>query len=182
MSRFRALGLLLVMLWAVEAINFLSGHTLNRFGLLPRHLSGIPGIMLAPLLHGGFAHLLSNTLGLAGLGGLVAVRGERHFLLSTFILVVLSGGLLWVFGRPAVHVGASGLVFAYFGLLLGRAWHQRTWDTIAIAAVVVFFYGGLIAGLSPLQRYISWDGHLAGLLAGLAVAWWRRPVDSPKGA
>ncbi|MDH3647816.1 MAG: rhomboid family intramembrane serine protease [Gammaproteobacteria bacterium] len=170
MSRFRALAGLLILLWIVEVVNFILSHSLNGFGLVPRRLDGLPGILVSPILHGSFAHLLSNTGGLIALGGLVAMRGERHFVTTTLAIAVFSGALVWLFGRSALHVGASGLVFGYFGLLLGRAWYRRTPETLLIGAVVIAVYGGIIWGISPLQRFVSWEGHLAGLIAGLVVA------------
>ena len=173
MSRFRALGALLIILWAIEIVNLLTGYRLNGFGLVPRTLGGVPGIALGPLLHGSVAHLASNSGGLVVLGGLVALRGERHFVATTIAIALLGGALLWLLGRPALHIGASGLVFGYFGLLVARAWHERTGSALAIGALVLVVYGGLLWGLSPLQRHVSWDGHAAGLIAGFAVARWR---------
>ncbi|MBT8062065.1 MAG: rhomboid family intramembrane serine protease [Gammaproteobacteria bacterium] len=170
MSRFRALAGLLILVWIVELVNFLLGHSLNNFGLIPRQLDGLGGILFAPLLHGGFGHLISNTGGLLALGGLVAMRGEKHFVSTSLAIVLLGGALVWLFGRTALHVGASGLVFGYFGLLIGRGWFRRTADSLVIAALVILIYGGLLWGLNPLQQFVSWEGHLAGFLAGLAVA------------
>lgn len=170
MSRFRALAGLLIILWVVEFVNLLLAYRLNSFGLVPRSVAGLPGIALAPLLHGSIAHIVSNSGGLAVLGGLVALRGERHFVGVTVGIALLSGILVWLLGRPAVHIGASGLVFGYFGLLLARAWHDRSPGAIAIGATALILYGGMLWGLSPLQRYVSWEAHLAGLLAGIALA------------
>lgn len=172
MSRFRALAGLLILLWSIEIVNFLTGHRLNAFGLVPRTLAGVPGIALAPLLHASFAHLASNSAGLLALGGLVALRGERHFVATTVAIALLGGALVWLLGRPMLHVGASGIVFGYFGLAVGRAWFERTWDAIAIGSVVLILYGGMLWGVSPLQHYVSWEGHAAGLVAGLTVAGW----------
>ncbi len=177
MSRFRALAGLVILVWIVELVNFFLGHSLNGFGLVPRRLDGLPGILLSPVLHGGFTHLISNTGGLLALGGLVAMRGEKHFLTTTLAIVILGGALVWIFGRPALHVGASGLVFGYFGLLLGRAWYRSTWDALLVAIVVIAVYGGLIWGVLPLQKFVSWEGHLAGLIAGFAVAGWSSRED-----
>ena len=173
MSRFRALGALLIILWSIEIVNLLTGYRLNGLGLVPRTLGGAPGIALAPLLHGSLAHLTSNSGGLLALGGLVALRGERHFVATTIAIALISGVLVWLLGRPALHIGASGLVFGYFGLLVARAWHERTWDTLAIGFFVLVLYGGLLWGLSPLQRHVSWEAHAAGLVAGIAIARWR---------
>ncbi len=173
MSRFRALGALLMILWLIEIVNLLTGHRLNGFGLTPRTLDGLPGIALAPLLHGSLAHLASNTAGLIALGGLVALRGERHFVAVSVAIALLGGTLVWLLGRPALHVGASGLVFGYFGLTVGRAWHERTWDAVVIGLAVIGLYGGMLWGLSPLQGHVSWEGHAAGLVAGFAIARWQ---------
>lgn len=175
MSRFRALAGLVILVWIVELVNFLLGHSLNSFGLVPRRLDGLPGILVSPLLHGGFSHLVSNTGGLLALGGLVAMRGEKHFLSTTLAIVVLGGALVWLFGRHAQHIGASGLVFGYFGLLLGRAWYSRTADAVLVGLAVMILYGGLIWGVLPTQSFVSWEGHLAGLIAGFAVASWFSP-------
>ncbi len=178
-SRFRTLAGLVIILWLVELLNALLGHRLNAFGLVPRDLAGLPGIFLAPLLHAGFSHAASNTAGLLALGGLVALRGERHFVVTTLAIVLVSGGLVWLLGRNALHVGASGLVFGYFGLLVGRAWYRRTTDSVLVAAGVMVVYGGLLWGVLPVRSYISWEGHLAGLVAGILVARWRAGSETP---
>lgn len=178
MSRFRALAGLVILVWIVELVNSFLGHSLNGFGLVPRRLDGLPGVLLSPVLHGGFAHLISNTGGLLALGGLVAMRGEKHFVTTTLAIAILGGLLVWLFGRSAVHVGASGLVFGYFGLLLGRAWYRRTLDSLLIGILVIVLYGGLIWGVLPLQQFVSWEGHLAGLIAGFVVAGWRAGQDN----
>lgn len=174
MSRFRALAGLTIFLWAVELVNLLTGHRLNAFGIEPRTASGLAGIPLAPLLHGSVAHVASNSGGMALLGGLVSLRGEAHYIRATVGIALLGGLLVWLFGRPAMHIGASGLIFGYFGLLLGQAWYQRTLSAIAVATLVIGLYGSLLLGLSPLQRHVSWEGHAAGLVAGLAMSRWQR--------
>lgn len=87
------------------------------------------------------------------------------FLLSVFIAVV-AGIAVWLFGRPAYHIGASGLVFGYFGFLVAVAWYEKHLSTFLIAALVLFLYGGLIFGVLPRDEFVSFEGHLFGMLAG----------------
>ena len=158
------------LLWVVEAVNLLVDHRLNDYGILPRTRSGLVGIPLAPLLHGGFGHLASNTVPLLMLGGLAAVQGSAA-LLRAVSVIVLAGGLgVWVAGRSSIHVGASGLVFGLFAYLVGSGWYRRSIATVAVALVVLFFYWGLILGVLPAEESVSWESHLFGLLAGLLAA------------
>ena len=166
-------------LWAVELVNFFLGHRLNEYGLVPRTVLGLRGIPLSPLLHGGFGHLIANTVPLLILGGLVAVRGQANFLSVTGFPILVGGTGLWLIGRPwpwddlelVVHVGASGLVFGYFGYLVARGWYERSVLAILVAlAVIVVFGWGILFGLLPTAGFVSWEGHLCGLLAGLLMA------------
>ena len=159
-----------VLLWAVEAVNSLTGHQLNEWGILPRTLTGLRGIPFSPFLHGNVSHLLVNTLPFLVLGGLVALQGRRAFLGVSLVVIVCGGIALWLFGRTAYHIGASGLIFGYFGYLVARAWYERSIGSILIALVTLFFYGGLMWGVLPTNAFISWEGHLCGLLAGILAA------------
>jgi len=105
------------------------------------------------------------------LGGMIAIRGLRDFMGATLI-VMLAGGLgVWLFGQSnSVHVGASGLVFGYFGFLVACAWIERSPGSIVLALIVIALYGGLIWGVRPFQGQVSWLGHLFGLLGGVAAA------------
>ena len=104
------------------------------------------------------------------LGGLVILRGTRRFL-GVSVFVILAGGLaLWTFGRPAYHVGASGLIFGYFGYLAARGWYSRSAVELLIALVTVFLYGGMLWGVLPATPRVSWESHLFGLIAGAAAA------------
>ena len=158
------------LLWAVEAVNLTTGHTLNTWGILPRTVAGLRGIPLSPFLHANFSHLLVNTLPFLVLGGLVCLQGKRAFLGVSLVVIVGGGIALWLFGRMAYHIGASGLIFGYFGYLVARAWYERSPGSILIALVTLFFYGGLVWGVLPTNTYISWEGHLFGLLAGIVAA------------
>ena len=163
----------------VEIVNWQLDHRLNEFGVTPRTNQGLIGIVLSPFLHTGFDHLFVNTLPVLFLGTFAALQGRRPFLLTILIIIIGEGFLLWCFGRPAVHVGASGLAFGLFGYLVARAWYHSGLWSLAVGVVVVVFYGGLLVGLSPTIKGMSWEGQLFGLIAGVLSAriLWRRKVD-----
>ncbi len=111
-----------------------------------------------------------NSLPFAILGGLICLQDRKLFVEVSLIIIIGSGLALWLLGRPAVHAGASSLIFGYFGFLLASGWYAKDLQSIVIALVVLIFYGGMIIGILPLRAYVSWEGHLFGLLAGILAA------------
>ncbi len=158
--------------WVVFAVNnlILDGH-LSRYGILPRHLSGLLGILWAPFLHSSFGHLAANTVPLLVLGAFVAGRGKPEFLRVTVEGVLITGAITWLFGRTALHVGASGLIFCFFGYLASLAYFRRTFGALVISIICLFAYGGMLRGILPTSQPVSWEGHAAGLIAGVLLAW-----------
>lgn len=161
---FIAGGMLLVQLG-----NSLSGYALNGFGLVPRQPQALAGILLSPWLHGSWGHLLSNLSGLLTLGCLVLLRSQRDFLLASAFIILGSGLLVWLFARTGIHVGASGWLFGFWGLLLARAWFERSLLDLLFAVLVFFLYGGWLFGLLP-RDGVSFEYHLAGALCGVLYA------------
>jgi membrane associated rhomboid family serine protease len=159
-------------IWAVYLLDLFL--PLEIFGLIPRRLSGIPGIVAMPMLHANLAHLLSNTVPLLVL--LTLLAGSRASSSLVVLLICLLGGtLLWLFGRSAIHIGASLLVFGLITFLVASGlWFERRPVPVLVALLVVFFYGiPLILGVLPRiwsQDSVSWDGHLCGAIAGVIVA------------
>ena len=98
-------------------------------------------------------------------------RNEAGFIEVAATLALAEGALLWLFGRNAAHVGMSGVIFGFLGYLLAAAWFTRAASDLLVAAGVLVFYGGMLAGIKPVRDGTSWEGHLFGLLAGLARAW-----------
>ena len=190
-DRLASLSLLIAfiaVLWVMQVVNILMEYSLNEYGVVPRTIEGLRGIPLSPFLHGGFGHLISNTMPLLILGGLVAVRGQTNFIGVTLFIIFIGGLGLWAVGRPwpwddiqhLVHVGASGLVFGYFGYLIARGWYERSFLSIIVALVVIVVFGsGILLGLVPTAPYISWEGHLCGLIAGIAIARFTRDRFRP---
>lgn len=153
----------------VQLTNSITGGALNEWGLVPRQAHALRGILFAPWLHGGWAHLLSNLSGLLILGWLVLLRSRRDFFLASAFIIVGSGVLVWCFGRSGVHIGASGWVFGFWGLLLARAWFDRSLMDLLLAALVFCFYSGWVFGLLP-RDGVSFEYHLAGTLCGVLYA------------
>ena len=170
-KKFQPVLILVALIWIVEVVNLFLGHRLVSFGILPRSFTGLIGIPLAPMLHSGFWHAVSNTVPLLILGALTLAGGKRMFWETTVNVTLLSGALVWIFAREAYHVGASGLVFGYFGVIMARAYIDRSITAIAIAVVTVMAYGGLFWGILPLRSYVSFESHLFGLIAGFVVVW-----------
>ena len=153
----------------VQLINSLSGDALNAWGVLPRHLGSLPGILFAPWLHAGWWHLLKYLPGLLLLGWLALLGPPRRFVAASAFIILGSGLLVWLLARPGMHLGASGWVFGLWGLLLGRAWFERSLGSLLIAVLVLFYYGGWWFGLLPRQG-ISFEYHLTGALCGVLYA------------
>jgi len=157
--------------WAVFGINHLFFHDrFNSYGIVPRTVTGLRGIVCSPFLHASLHHIVANTVPLLVLGAVIAWRSRAVYLVITTAGILLSGALTWLVARHGCHIGASGLVFCYFAYIIGQAWYQRSAVNILLAVVCGFFYGGLIWGLSPFQIGVSWEGHAAGLAAGLFLA------------
>ena len=169
-------------LWVVQSINWATGYAMNRaFGLVPRAVSGLDGIVGMPLLHGDFAHLASNTPPLLVMGALLAATATRALLAVNAVIVAMGGLLVWLFGDTAIHVGASGLVFGWFGFLTARGLVDRSPVTMGAAVLVAFLYGAMIWGVLPGQPGVSWEAHLFGFLAGAAAAFLiRTHVHAPR--
>ncbi len=165
--RAAVLGAVAALVWAVSLYGLLVDESVvYALAVVPRRFDGLSGVLGAPLVHGSFAHLAANTVPLLILGGMVAIRGVAYYVTATLAIVVLGGLGLWVFGRSAAHIGASGLIFGYFGLLVGRGYYERSLQSVVVATVVAVFYGGMFAGILPRDSGVSWEAHLFGLLAG----------------
>ena len=181
-TKFQPILILVAVIWAVELANLFLGSPLVSWGILPRSFSGLIGIPLAPLIHGSLWHTVSNTVPLLFLGALTLVGQRRRFWEPTVTVTVLSGVLVWLFARDAYHVGASGLVFGYFGAILARAVMERSLAAIAIGLLTVLAYGGLLWGILPLRSHVSFESHLFGLIAGIFVVWLDVKLSKPRPA
>jgi membrane associated rhomboid family serine protease len=169
----------LLLLWIIKIIEVSSGISFIKYGLLPHHLSGMLGIITYPLIHANFNHLISNSIPLLFLGtGLLYFYPESA--LKVFaIIYFLPGILIWLFARTAYTIGASGLVYGFVTFFFFSGIIRRDNRSIALALIVTFLYGGLVWGVLPIDRTISWEGHLFGSLTGILCAFLFRKHDPP---
>ena len=159
-------------IWCVFFLGFVAPFNLDSFGVTPRTLVGLIGIPALPFLHANLAHLLSNTIPLTVL--LLLLAGSRAKSWAIVIDIVLLGGvLLWLFGRQATHVGASGLIYGLIAFLIVSGFLEKRIVPLVISVAVGFLYGGtLLWGILPrLGSQLSWDGHLFGAIAGWIIAY-----------
>lgn len=164
-------------IWAVKIIELGFGISFISYGVLPRHTSGLVGIIFYPLIHSNFEHLISNSFPI-----LFLVTALFYFYPSSSMKVLVliyfvSGILLWVIGRESYHIGASGVVyglitFTFFSGII--RWDRRS---IVLSLIVTFLYGGFTWGVLPIDEKISWEGHLSGALIGIICAFIFRKND-----
>lgn len=166
------LGGFVALMWVLEIVDQLIFRgALDTFGVRPRTLDGLRGILFMPFLHGDFGHLIANTLPFLTLGWLVMLREVSDFFVVTAVTMLVSGLGVWLIGATnSVHVGASGVIFGYLGFLLLRGYFERSVTSIVFSTVIVFLYGGLIWGVLPGVPGISWEGHLFGFIGGAIAA------------
>lgn len=170
----------------IEFVDQRLGGQLDAFaGIRPRQVSGLDGILLAPLVHDGWQHLLANSTPLILLGTFVLAAGTRRFLLATLLIAVVSGLGVWVLTPPNyLVVGASGVIFGWLGFLLMRGIVEGSLWNFAVALIVGLLYGWQLVALLPTDERVSWQGHLFGFLGGLVAAIVfrrRRPVAQDLG-
>ena len=176
------IGAIVAVLWAAEAIDWVLKHRLDRYGIRPRQVRGLSGILFAPFLHAGFGHLLSNTVPIVILGLLVILTAPNRFLLATLIVTVVSGLGAWLLGASnSVHIGASGVVFGWVGYLLFRGVFSRRAGQLILGVLVAVIYGGmLIRGVLPNHQQVSWQAHLFGAIGGALAAFLERRKNEGK--
>jgi membrane associated rhomboid family serine protease len=165
------LGGTVLVLWAVFALDTLTGGLLHGLGVRPRSIQGLRGLLFAPFLHGSLMHIVSNTLPLVVMGWMVLLRDTRSFFRVTAAGFLYGGMTAWLLGAShSSHIGASGVVFAYFGYLLLGGWFDRRFLNILVSLGVAALWGGLVFGVLPGQPGISWECHLGGFVGGALSA------------
>ena len=167
-------------LWVVHLLSLLFNEDLSKLGLLPRNLIGLLGILTSPLIHADFSHLISNTIPLIILGWIIFYFYPKvSYILFVFIYFV-TGLLVWIFARQVYHIGASGIVYGFVSFLFFSGIFRRDNTSIALALVITFLYGGLVWGMIPGWKGISWESHLFGAITGFVAAYLFRKIDPPK--
>ncbi|MDL1887428.1 rhomboid family intramembrane serine protease [Ignavibacteria bacterium CHB1] len=172
-------SLFIMVLWFVRVFEFVTGAQLFYFGIFPGKITGLIGIITSPVIHASFSHLISNSGGLffSMLTTIYLYRQSAYKTIS--IIWVLSGIIIWIFGREAYHIGASGVVYGLMSFLFFSGIFRRDKRSIALSLVVIFLYGSMIWGLFPVDVTISNEAHIAGAIIGLACAFGFRKLDPP---
>ena len=158
-------------LMAVQLLTTLTGGGLTALGIEPRTVNGLFGIFLAPFIHSSWGHLFSNLPPLLILSVLLMIPSGKHYIKASLFIIIVGGLLVWLFGRTAVHVGASGWIFGLWALLIYQGIFRRKPLDIIIGIVVLIYYGGMISGLFPGQQFVSVESHLSGAAAGVLFGW-----------
>ncbi|XCM31538.1 rhomboid family intramembrane serine protease [Streptomyces parvus] len=170
------------LLWVLEGIDVATGHALDTYGISPREMSELRDVVPAAFLHSGWEHVASNSVPLLVLGFIAALAGLRRFAAVVLTIIVVSGLGVWLTApENTITLGASGVVFGLLGYLLVRGFvDRRPWD-ILIGVGVAVVYGSLLWGVLPTQSGVSWQGHLFGLIGGVAAAFLFRRPSSRRG-
>jgi len=168
-----------VLIWVIHLLSLTLNVDLTRMGLLPRVPIGLLGIITAPLIHADFSHLISNTIPLIILGWIIFAFYRKVAFISFIFIYLLTGLLVWIFARQVYHIGASGIVYGYVSFLFFSGIFRRDNTSITLALVITFLYGGLVWGVLPGMKGISWESHLFGGITGLIAAYMFRKIDPP---
>jgi membrane associated rhomboid family serine protease len=166
----------------IELFDSLSGHHLDNNGIRPLETDGLMGIIVAPLLHSNWQHLIANTGPALILGFLMTLAGLSRFIFATAIIWILGGVGTWLIGNVGTpsyngipvetnHIGASGLIFGWLTFLIVFGFFTRKVWEIVVGVVVLFIYGSVLLGVLPGTFGVSWQGHLCGALAGVLAAY-----------
>ena len=165
-------AIFVAILLIIQVFSSAFGLGLGVYGIYPRDLIGFRGVFLAPLLHSGWPHLISNIPPLFTLSTVTLYFFPRIGKKAIAMMYLLPGIAVWLFGRSVFHIGASGVVYALVAFVFWNSIFRRTAKSIALGLIVLFYYGSLILGIVPGQEGISYESHLFGGLVGIFVAYW----------
>lgn len=164
-------------LWAIHIINFLTQYHLSALGIRPRTFIGLSGIVFSPMLHNNFNHIFFNSVPFLVLSDLILAEGRVVFYCVSGSIIVLSGLLIWLFGRRGIHIGASSLIMGYFGYLLSQAYFNLNATTVVLAGFCIYYFGSLFLSLFPgARKNVSWDGHIFGFLSGIFTSYYLQQI------
>ena len=163
--------LFIVLIWVIHTIKFFSGESFGQLGVYPREFSGLIGVMFSPVIHGDWQHLISNTVVLGPLMGVLYLFYKRVAMKSFFSIYLLTGLSVWLFARPVFHIGASGVVYGLISFLFWTGVFRRNARSIVLSLIILLMYSGYVVGVVPGKPGISWESHLLGAIVGIVVAY-----------
>ena len=162
--------LFVILIWLIFWIEFRFNVDLKSFGIQPRKIEGIYGIMLSPFLHLSLEHLINNSIPLFLLSSAIFFFYRTISWKIIFLGIFLSGLLTWIIGRDSTHIGASGLIYVLISFIFFKGIISKNFNLMALSLIVVFIYGGTIWYIFPIKDNMSWEGHLSGFLVGILLA------------
>jgi len=171
-------------IWVIHLFKFFSGWKLGRLGIYPRTWEGLKGILTAPLIHGDFHHLISNSIPLLVLTFMISFFYRKVALKGFLLVYFLTGLSVWLFARQVYHIGASGVVYGLVSFVFWSGIFRRNIKSIVLALIVTLLYSGYLQGILPNQEGISWESHLFGALVGVLASFLLKnqvePDEKPK--
>jgi len=166
---------LVVLLWlgiafAVQILNISTNYKLNVLGIYPRHWYGLIGIITSPFIHGNWGHFISNAAMFVIMSLFVLAQGIDVYITVTLMIMVLSGLMVWLLARRALHIGASGVIMGYFGFIVVSAIAHPSIVNISLTIVCLYYFGSMFMNLFPSGAKVSWEGHVFGFISGIVVS------------
>lgn len=162
--------LAILSIWTVYWLEVSLQINLNQYGIYPRTLVGLRGVLFSPFIHGSVGHLYNNTIPLALLSAALVYFYPRVWFRVLCLGILISGIMTWIIGRPSYHIGASGLIYVLASFIFFKGVFTKYYRLVAVSLIVVFIYGGMLWFIFPIQEDISWEGHLSGFITGLLLA------------
>lgn len=162
----------LVLIWIIHIVQLFLPGDFGALGIYPRTTMGLRGIVMAPLIHGDFGHLISNSVPFLVLTTMIMYFYRKVANKAFFMIYFLTGLAVWAFGRSVFHIGLSGVVYGLVAFVFWSGIFRRNIKAIILALIVTVLYSGMFLGVLPNQPGISWESHLLGAIAGIFVAYW----------
>jgi membrane associated rhomboid family serine protease len=157
-------------IWTVFWVEVKLGINFNDYGIYPRRLSGLRGVIFSPFIHGSVEHLYNNTIPLAILTAFLVYFYQAAAFRVYVFGILISGLLTWLIARPSYHIGASGVIYVLASFIFFKGVFAKHFRLVALSLVVVFIYGSMLWYIFPVKENISWEGHLAGFITGFLLA------------
>jgi membrane associated rhomboid family serine protease len=165
------LAIIIAIPWMFFFVSHFISNRVLYLGIIPRHLRGLVGVIFAPVLHANFNHLFFNSIPLLVLSNFILIDGLSYYLYVTLLITLISGFAIWCFAKPGIHIGASALITGYWSFLICNLYQNPSFTTIILGLLSVYYFAGIFLGIFPSKKGLSWEGHLFGLLAGIATCY-----------
>lgn len=157
-------------MWIVFLYEIKYGFNFNQYSIYPRRIESLFGILASPFLHSDVSHITNNTLSFFVLMLLLRFFYSKVYFQVFIIGLLLSGIFTWLFARPAYHLGMSGVIYVLASFIISKSFFSKQYNLIALSFVVIFIYGSMIWYVFPIDKSISWEGHLSGLITGIILS------------